>query len=178
MVAMPALIQDQVAGKAKYSVSFWLLLRGTILIVALWANTSLLRGFLFGGEWEAAALIFIVSSLALKAMIPPAETPDASKGESTLRARMRLLPDWSVVVYCVVTGLTSTWSCAFLWFSRRYALFSAPLVGVSGALLGFYGVIGLVVAWLIRGNWRTVLWVFLLESWGISLIALRLHLVR
>jgi hypothetical protein len=72
------------------------------LIVALYASISLLRGLLFGGEWEAAALVFIVASLGLRAMIPKSETQPAIEGESSLKADIRGLPDWSVVVYCIV----------------------------------------------------------------------------
>ena len=175
---MCTILEDQITVKAKYTRFRGPVLRGAVLIVALYASISLLKGLLFGGEWEATALVFIVASLGLKAMIPKPETLPAIEGESSLRAGMRRLPDWSVVAYCIVTGLSSTWACAFLWFSRRYAFFSPPVVGATSLILTFYAVIGLVVAWLIDGSWRTVLMVFILESWGLSLIVLRLGVLR
>jgi hypothetical protein len=171
-------IEDQATVKAKYIRFRGPVLRGAVLIVALYASISLLKGLLFGGEWEATALVFIVASLGLKAMIPKRETLPAIEGESSLKAGMRRLPDWSVVAYCIVSGLSSTWACVFLWFSRRYAFFSVPVVGATSLILTFYALIGFVVAWLIGGSWRTVLMVFILGSWGLSLIVLRLGILR
>jgi len=166
-------IKVQSTVKAKYTRFSGPVLRGIVLIVALYASISLLRGLLFGGKWEAAALVFIFASLTLQAMIPKPETLPPVEGESSLKAGMRRLPDWSVVAYCVVTGLSSTWACVFLWFSRRYVFFSGPVLGVTGSILAVYSAIGFLVARLIGGNWRTVLMVFILESWGLSCIVLK-----
>ena len=164
--------------KTKYTGFSASILRGLVLIVALYASISLLKGLLFGGKWEAAALVFMLASLTLKAMIPKPQTIPSVEGESSVRAGMRRLPDWSVVAYCIVTGLSSTWACAFLWFSRRYAFFSGPILGVTGSILTLYAAIGFLVARLIGGDWRTVLMVFILESWGLSCVVLRLGLLR
>jgi hypothetical protein len=175
---MCTIIEDQATVKAKDTRFRGPVLRGAVLIVALYASIALLKGLLFGGEWEATALVFIIASLGLKAVIPKPQTLRAIERESAMKAGLRSLPDWSVVAYCVVTGLSSTWACVFLWFSRRYAFFSAPVVGATSLILTFYSVIGLVVCWLIDGSWRTVLMVFILESWGLSLIVLRLGILR
>lgn len=175
---MLQVIKDHSMANAKRAGFSASILRGAVLIVALYASTLLVKGLLFGGRWEVAALVFMLASLTLKGMIPKAETIAAFEGESSLRAGMRRLPDWSVVAYCVVTGLSSTWACVFLWFSRRYAFFSGPILGVTVSILTLYAAIGFFVALLIGGNWRTVVMVFILESWGLSCIVLRLGLLR
>ena len=64
---------------------------------------------------------------------------------------------------------------AFLWFYRRYALFSGPVVGTTVLIVALYATIGFLIARLIGGTWRTALLVFALASWILSGdVALRL----
>ena len=170
---MSTISKDQATLKPTYTRFAWEVLRGAVLILALYANISLLTALLFGGTWYAAALVFICASLTLRAMLPKAEPLPATECESTVKAGMRRLPDWTVVAYLVVTGLFSTWVCVFLWFFRRYSLFSRPVLSATGLVLALYAAVGFLVAHLISGNWRTILIVFMLESWGLSWFVLR-----
>lgn len=164
----PQAIEDQGTVKAKYASFARPVLRGMVLIVVLCAFVALLAGVLSGGEWRAAALVFILASLALRAMLPRREALPGIEGEGTAKAMQRWLPDWSLVSYCIVIGLGFNWACAFLWFSRRYAFFSEPVLCVTGLIVALYAAIGLLLARLTGGKWRTALVVFALASWVLS----------
>lgn len=149
-----------------------------VLIVGLCAFIALLAGFLYGGKWEAAMLVFILASLTLRAIIPKRETLPAIEGEGIVKAKQHWLADWYLASYCVTIGLGFDWVCAYLWFSRRYAFFSGPVVGVTGLIVALYAAIGLLVARLNGGKWRTTLAVFALASWISEGVAWRLGLLR
>jgi hypothetical protein len=173
---MSAIIEGTVK-KANDARLFWPILRGIVLIVAMWAFILSLRGFLYGGNWELAVLVFVPASLALIAITPGRETLPEIEGDKTAWASWQRLP-WPIFTYCVITGMGYTWVCAFLWFSRRYAVFSGPVVGAMILILALYAVIGVVVAWLTGGNWRTALLTFGIALCVPSIIVLRLHLLR
>jgi hypothetical protein len=71
----------------------------------------------------------------------------------------------------------SNWQQEVLWFSRRYAFFSAPVVGATALVLSLYAVLGLLIARLTEGNWRTALLFFALAPCGVAAIVLRLRLL-
>lgn len=144
--------------KAKYARFSGPVFRGMILIVMLYAFIALLAGLLYGGKWGTAAVVFVVSSLVLRAKIPKPPERSAIAGEGTV-------PDWYIAAYCIVIGLGFDWACAVLWFSRRFALFSAPVLGVTGLIVALYAAIGLLVARLTGGELRLALVVFALASW-------------
>jgi hypothetical protein len=163
--------------KANYARFFWPILRGMTLIVALWAFVAFLRVFLYGGEWETAVAVYIVTSLALIAITAKQETLPACGGDRSLRRSLLRLP-WPITAYCGITGIGYTWVCVFLWYSRRYPFLSCPVVSAMGLILVLYAVIALVVAWLTGGNWRTGLMTFGIALCAPSIIVLRLHLLR
>jgi hypothetical protein len=157
----PQPIEERGTVTAKYARSFWPVLRGTASIVALCASVPSLAGLLFevyGGRWETAVIVFALASFTLLAMIPKPEALPPVGGEGT--ARQRRLPPWSLVIYVAILGLELNWACAFFWFSRRYAFFSVPVVGVTGLIIAFYAAIALLVARLTGGNWRIALATF------------------
>lgn len=164
--------------KTKYARFPVPVLRGMVLIVALCAFIPFLAGLLYTYEaiWVAAAVVFFLSSLTLVAMAPKHETLPASEVEET--ARQLRLPHWSLVTYFAITGLGFNWVCAFLWFGRRYALFSAPVIAVTGLLIVFYAAVGLLVARLTGGNWRAAVLVVILAPTAVAGIVLRLGLLR
>ena len=177
----PRAIEERGTVRAKYARFFWPVLRGMVLIVALCAFIpflAFLAGLPYGGTWGAAmgGGVFMLASFTLMAMIPKPETVPAIEGKGTAR-RLRL-PDWSLVSYCVITGLGWNWVCAFLWFSRRYAFFSTPVIAVTGLTMAFYAAIALLVDRLTGGNWRTALLVFLFAPVVLAGIVLRLGLLR
>jgi hypothetical protein len=142
-------IEDQTpAKKVKYPSSAGPALGGILLIVSLCAFIAFLAAGLNGGKWEAALLVSIGASLALRAIVPERE-----------------LPDWCLVSFCVVMGVGADWVCAFQWFARRYAFLSGPVIGMTGLIVALCAVIGFLVARTMRRDWRTVLLVFLLASW-------------
>jgi hypothetical protein len=75
-------------------------------------------------------------------------------------------------------SLRVNWICAFLWFSRRCAFFSAPVVGVTAVVIASYGAIALLVALLTGGNWRNGLLVFVVAPFSVAGVVLRLHLLQ
>jgi hypothetical protein len=152
------------------------ILRGLVLVVALGAFTLLLVNLLFGGKWELDALVFTIASVTLVAVIPKPET--LREDEESVKARRRRLPDWSLVSYCVFIGLGLDWAAAFLWFYRRYAFVSGPVIGATSLLVIVYAAIGFLVARQIGGSWRTALLIFAVASWVLSgELALRIFAV-
>jgi hypothetical protein len=167
--------------KTKYACFFGPILRGIVLIVAVYAFIELfsvlLFGGLYGGSWLAVPGS-LLASYALIWMAPEREPLHAIEGDGTEKARQRRLPDWSLLVYWVIVGLGCNWVCAFLWFSRRYALFSGPVVGATGLIMALYGAIALLVALLTGGNWRMALLFFAAVPGSLAGIVLALRLLR
>jgi MFS family permease len=164
----PQAIEERSKVEDKYarSRSFSAVLRGMVSIAALCASAPFLAGLLFdvyGRGWEAAGIIFVLASFTLIAMIPKSEALLAIEGEGT--AKQRRLPPWSLVIYVAILGLELNWACVFFWFSRRYAFFSLPVIGMTGLIMGFYAAIALFVARLTRGNWRAAV-----ATFGIALV--------
>jgi hypothetical protein len=178
----PQAVEDQGAvEKAKYVHFFWPILRGIVLIVALYASIELFSVLLFGGLYGGSWLAVPGTLLANYALIWMAhnkrETLPAIEGEGTEKRPYRL-PDWSLLIYWVIIGLGCNWVCAFLWFSRRYALFSGPVVSATGLIMGLYAAIALLVALLTGGNWRTALLVFVAVPVNLAGLVLSLRLLR
>jgi hypothetical protein len=176
----PEAMKERGAVKAKYARFFWPILRGIALIMALCAFVPFLAGFLYEGSWGTGVALgaFGLASFALIVMNLKPETLPATEGEATKKATERRLPDWSLIAYSVVVGLGFNWVCVFLWFSRRYAFFSTPVVGVTCLILALYAAIGLLAARLTGGNWRIALLVFALVPLVVGSTVLRLGLVQ
>jgi hypothetical protein len=154
--------------KANHARLYWQIFRGIALIVAILTFIPSLRHFLYGGNWEVF-LVFVLASFALIATTPrPGSLPKTERDKAAL----------AIVTYCVLTGMGYTWVCVFLWFSRRYNVFSSPMVGAMVLILALYAAIGFVVARLTGGNWRTALLTFGIALSAPSIIVLRLHLLR
>jgi len=176
----PQAVKESGTVKAKHARFFWPVLRGMVLFVALCAFVPMLAGFLYGGTWEAATVVatgvFFLANFTLAVMIPKPEALPATEGEGTARP-LRLL-DWSLVTYGAIIGLGFNWVCAFLWFSRRYAFFSTPVIAVTGLTMALYAAIAFLIARLTGGNWRTALPIFLFAAGVPAAIVLRLGLLR
>lgn len=132
--------------------------RGTLVIMALCASARLLTALLFetyGGRWEIAAIVQVLASFTLFASLPKRQAQPPVEGEGA--ARHGQLPPWSLVIYLAILGLELNWACAFLWFSRRYAFFSIPVVGVTLLIMIVYAGIAVLVARLTGGNRRIAL---------------------
>jgi hypothetical protein len=164
--------------KAEYARFFWLILRGIALIVAIWAFIAFLSSLLYGREWWPTMLGFLLANYALIWIAPKRESLPAIKGDGTEKAKLYRLPDWSLLAYWFTTGLGCNWACAFLWFSRRYALFSGPVVGATGFIMLFYAAIALLVARLTGGNWRTALLLFVAVPVSLAGLVLSFRLLR
>jgi hypothetical protein len=70
------------------------------------------------------------------------------------------------------------WDCAFLWFSRRYALFSAPVIGATVLVMAFYAAVAFLIGWFAGRNWRASVLVFGCAPVMLAAVVLRLHLLR
>ena len=174
----PQAKEEHATVKARYARFFWPVLRAMVLIGALCVFIRFLAAFLYGGNWVTPLSFFGLASfvLMLAATMFKPETLPAIEGDGATR-QLRL-PNWSLVTYCVITGLGFNWLCAFLWFSRRYAFFSAPVIGATGLMLLFYAAIALLVARLTRRNWRIALLVFAFAPGVLALSVLRLGLLQ
>ena len=165
----PQAIEEPGILKAKYACSLRAVLRGMVFIVVLCAYIPFFVGTMFHtyqATWAIAGVVFVVASFTLWATLPEPKTLPEVR-----------MPDWSIVSYCVMVGLVSNWGCTFLWFSRRYALFSAPVIMVTGLIMALYAAIAVIVARLTGGNWRTALLVFLFAPGTLGCIVLRSRLL-
>lgn len=176
---MSAVIEDQATVKKASSARFLgPSLRGIALIVALWAFIKSLPELFYDDRAGSgtALLLFVVATIVLKAMTPPSALAP-TEGEGAETARQRRLP-WPLFILLVSIGLGFNWVCAFLWFSRRYPVFSGQVIGGLVSIYAFFAVIGFAAAWLTGGNRRTALLVFVFGSSAVGAIVLRLHLLR
>jgi hypothetical protein len=175
----PEVLKDEgTVNTRKYARFFWPILRAIALIVALGALIEALSELLYGEKWGIALPVFMLATYVLIAMTPEPERLPAMKGQATEKARQHRLPDWSLIVYCVITGLAFNWCCVFLWFSRKYAFFSVPVVGVTGLILALSAAIGLLVARLTGYNWRSALLLFAIAPGVLASIVLRWGLLH
>lgn len=146
---MSAVIEDQGTVTKPKSARFrWPILRGIALIVALSAFIADLPFTFYGAGIPIALIItehrrpaqmtdvtrrlqvLALATLALIAMTPPGALPE-SEGAGPEMVRQHRSP-WPLLIDCVTTGVGYNWVCAFPWFSRRYAVFSKPVVGAMG----------------------------------------------
>jgi hypothetical protein len=171
--------------KAKHARFIGPVLLGMVMIVALCAFVPFVAGFLYEGRWEHGWgwAVYPLASFTLVWMIPVV-LPER-KGD--WRARQYRWPEWSLFSYFFLTGLGLHWACAFLWFSRRYAFFSPPVIAATALVMASYAAIALLAAWFesqfnndrVTGvNWRTALLVFAFAPAVVGLIVLRLGLLR
>ena len=173
-------IEERDTTEAEYARLFASVLRGMVLIIALCSFIAFLTGLLsgaYGAGWGAAVLVFMLSSFILMRLIPKPETLPAIERERVWKSRQPRLP-WSLFAYCLITGLGWNWGCAYLWFSRRYDLFSTRVIGATGLIMASYAAIALLAAWLTGRNWRIALLFFALLPGVLASIVLRLGLLR
>jgi hypothetical protein len=175
---MPAIVEHQNTVKAKYAGLSRTVIRGIILVVALSAYVASIASFLYRRTWEMHMLAFAVANLVLIALVPETETLPAIEGEGAATRKRLRLRDWSLLSYCLIVGMGENWVCAFLWFSRRCTFFSAPVVGVTAAVMASYGVIALLVALLTGGKWRNGLLLLVVAPVLVACVVLRLHLLQ
>jgi hypothetical protein len=174
---MSAIVEPQGTVKARYARLCGPVLRGVVLIVALCAYVAVTESLLYRGNWEVPVVVFATASWVLIAIARKPERVAPVEGEEPWKREWWKQLDWSLLSYWLIIGFGDNWVCAFLWFSRRYAFFSAPVLGATGLVLSLYAVLGFVVAWLTEGNWRTALLFFALAPLGVAAIVLRLRLL-
>ncbi len=175
----PQAIEDRGALKGRYDRSVGPVLRGMLLIVALCAFIPFLAGLLgiYGESWGAAGVVFVLASFTLMAITAKPKSPSGIEGKLPERSGQHSLP-WSLLAYSLIIGLGFNWVCIFLGFARRYAFFSAPVVGVTCLILTLYAAIGLLVAYLTGCNWRKALLICAISQGVPAAIVLRLGLLR
>jgi hypothetical protein len=177
--AAPQTVEDEdKVKKAKHARFFWPILLGIVSIVGSLASFvvvfELVHGKAWGMGFGIGLPVFMLATYALIAITPPPKMSPAIEA----KARQLSLQAWLLLAYGVFIGLGYNWACVFLWFSQRYAFFSAPVAGVTGLILALYATIGLLVARMTDGNWRKALTIFMVVSVVPALIVLRLGLLR
>ncbi len=182
-LARPHTVEDEgTVKKAKHARFFWPILLGMVSIVGSAASFVVVFELVHGKAWGIGfgigLPVFMLATCAVIAMTPPPRTLPAIEVEATSKARQLSLQAWLLLAYGVIIGLSYNWACVFLWFSQRYAFFSAPVAGVTGLIFALYATIGLLIARLTEGNWREALAVFMIVSVVPALIVLRLGLLR
>jgi len=171
-------VEERGTEEAVHARFFWSVLRWTVSIVALGASVPMLAGLLFDeyeGGWVAILVVFALASFALIAMTPKSKALLAIEGEAT--PRQHWSPLWPLVSYLAILGLELNWSCVFFSFSRRYALFSVPVISATALILVFYAAIALLAARLTGANWRTALLICAISQGVPAGIVLRLGLL-
>ena len=169
----------------RYARFFGPVLLGMVMIVALCALIPFLVSFLREGSWEPGWGwgVYVLASFAVAWMIPVV----LPKRNGNWRERQYGWPEWLLFSYFFLIGLGFNWACVFLWFSRRYAFFSAPVIAGTGVIMAFYAAIAFLVAWfdsslnnadLTGVNWRIALLVFVVAPVVLASIVLRLGLLR
>ena len=161
--------------KDEYKSLGWPILRGVVFVVGLCGFASFLAGFLHLVNWELGTIyalgVFVLATCALIAMTPASETLPATVRDFGSSG-------WLFFSYCVVLGLGFNWACVFLWFSRRYAFFSVPVVGVTGLIVTSCTTIALLIVRMTGGNWRIALAAISFAVVVPAAIVLRLGLLR
>jgi hypothetical protein len=76
--------------------------------------------------------------------------------------------EWCLLIGFVVAGVGWDWYCAFEWFSRRYSLASAPVLGRMASLVLLCASIGFIAALLRGKKWQVGVVVFFLASGTLS----------
>lgn len=177
---MAAIIQEQgTVRKSWYARFFWPLLRGIVVVVAAWGFIAFLSVDVYGEKLGMTAFtLFALAMMAMRVMPFEPATPLKIENEGKATARQYRLPEWSLLAYFVIFGVGCNWECVFLWFSRRYDFFSAPVVGATALIMALYAAIGIAIACLTTRNWRTALVVFAFAPGALAGLALRLRLLR
>jgi hypothetical protein len=158
--------------KAESARVSWSIRHAIFLIVDLCALIALFLAFL-KQSMETSTMVFLIATLAATRVIRFVEfmtTGDLIRWP------------WGLsVTYGLILSLGSNWMCAFLWFSRRYALFSAPVIGATALIMASYGAVALFIVLLdllIEGNWRRSLLVFSVVPALVAIVILRLRLLE
>jgi len=177
-------IEERGKVKARYARFFVPVLFWIAMIAALCALPTAVTSLANEGRWDPGLgwCVYGLASFTVAWMIRTL----LPKKKGDWRERQYGWQEWSLFSYFFITGLGFNWACAFLWFSRRYALFSAPVIGVTGLIMAFYAAIALFVGWfesLFNNadstglNWRAALLVFVFAPVVLATIVLRLRLL-
>jgi hypothetical protein len=85
--------------------------------------------------------------------------------KTDVRARRPRLPDWCLGGFCISYSLAFNWLSSYCWFSPRYAFFSGPVLREMGLIVALNAAIAFFGAYLMGGNWRTAMGLFVFASY-------------
>jgi hypothetical protein len=170
---MPSVNNDQGSTQKEESARIsWSIRHVIFLIVDLCALIAIFLAVL-RQSMETSTMVFLIATLAATRVIRFVEF---------IRTGDRIRWPWGLsVTYGLILSLGSNWMCAFLWFSRRYALFSVPVVGAMVLIIASYGAVALFIALLAlltEGNWRRSLLAFSYAPALVAIVILRLRLLE
>jgi len=89
-------------------------------------------------EWGIRYILWLGAALGILAIL-------LDPWRKTILNRV---PDWCNVASCIVLGLACNWDWAYWWFSQRFALTSAPVLGRMALFVTLNAAIGLLAALL------------------------------
>lgn len=97
-------------------------------------------------------------------IISKREGQNAIENRDTVQARQ----PWWLVACWAVSGVGLDWYCAFEWFSGRYSLFSAHVLGAVGLFVLLYATVAFLAVRLVGARLRDSAAVFLFISLIVS----------
>lgn len=97
-------------------------------------------------------------------IISKREGRKAIENQDTVQARQ----PWWLVVSWAVSGVGLDWYCAFEWFSGRYSLFSAHVLGAVGLFVLLDATVAFLAVRLVGARLRDIAAVFLFISLIVS----------
>ena len=81
------------------------------------------------------------------------------------KALLSVIPDWCIVVFCIVSGLALNWAWAYSWFDQHLALTSGPVLLKVASFVALNALVAFLAALLhTRRRWQLGAAYFLLAS--------------
>ena len=59
-------------------------------------------------------------------------------------------PPWWVIVCFAMAGVGFDWDCAYEWFSRKFSLFSEPVLSRMGGIVLWSAAVALLILFVVR----------------------------
>jgi hypothetical protein len=138
---------------------FWI----GIAVDGVIAVVSLIGLFAFALNWSWKPFLPVMAVFWVMATLVRLHHHASRKTD--VRARRPRLPDWCLGGFCISYSLAFNWLSSYCWFSPRYAFFSGPVLREMGLIVALNAAIAFFGAYLMGGNWRTAMGLFVFASY-------------